>query len=148
MKSLGYLFSKNPKYFDDCVDFADRAEIIDVSVNLVTTEIVTTMCIGRQLVAQFQFRFADRKVRCEKIMGGIMAHETEKKQLKSLYAANRRLEHCLNRIRSNCPEIQGADKRFDDTLIYRFSARAPSSVNEKKPIRRRAGIGFGIPAKS
>ena len=148
MKSLTYMFTGNPKYFYDCLDFSLRENLIEVSLELETTEIITVMAIGRQLIALFDFHFADRHVRCERILGGCLAHESEWKQLKSLQAANRRLERFLAKVRSVCPEIIGSEKRFDDTLIYKHGVISPQSVKGKKTARQRVRFGYGVPAKS
>ncbi|MBT6068757.1 hypothetical protein HOG48_03305 [Candidatus Peregrinibacteria bacterium] len=121
MKSLTYMFTHNPKYFYDCLDFARREHLIEVSLDLETTEIITTMAIGRQLIAMFEFNFASRRVRCERILGGCLADECEKKQLKGIEIANRKLERYLEKVQSVCPEIIGSEQRFDDTIIYKHS---------------------------
>ncbi len=121
MKSLTYLFTRNPKYFYDCLDYARRENLVEVSLDLETTEIVTVMAIGKQLVAMFDFKFADRVVRCERLLGGCLAHKSEIEQFKIIQTANRRLERYLEKVWSVCPKIIGSEKRFDDTLVYKHS---------------------------
>ncbi len=132
MKSLTYLFTGNPKYFYDCLDYACRKNFVEVSLELETTEIITAMAIGKQLVAMFDFKFSDRTVSCERILGGCLAQESENKQLKTLQKANGRLERYLEEIRSVCLEIRGADKRFDDSLIYKHCAISSDNLLGEK----------------
>ncbi|MBT6068758.1 hypothetical protein HOG48_03310 [Candidatus Peregrinibacteria bacterium] len=90
-------------------------------MNLKTTEIFTVRPVGKQLIAMFEFSFADRHVKCERILGGCLSCESDKKQAKIIQTANAKLQQLLDKIRSLCPEIISSEKRFDQTMIYRIS---------------------------
>ena len=122
MKSLTYIFTKNPQNFDDCLDYARRNNLLGVSLNLETTEIFTVRPVGKQLIAKFDFEFSDRLIRCEKILGGCLSYESEKKQVKIIQAANEKLRQHLEKLSDYPQKIAGSGKRFDETMIYRFSS--------------------------
>ncbi len=128
MKSLTYMLTRTPQGFDDCLDYAQRSHLLGASLTLETTEIFTVRPVGRQLIAKFEFMFSDRLVICEKIMGGCLSYESEKKQQGIVQAANERLKHHLEKVRFVHPEIKGSEKRFSKTQIFRFK---PSIIPRK-----------------
>ena len=117
MKRIAYLVGAKPRKLDDCLDFSQRVKPLVVSVDLIANEVVSEMCISRQLVATFFWDFPNRNVRCEKVFGVCFAHETKEKQQSSVAKANRRLEACLRELEAEAIEVLGGQKRFDYSLV-------------------------------
>lgn len=119
MRSISYVLRGNPRNVDDCLDLSLKENPVEVSLDLTVNKTVTEMYILKQFIGRFIWKFPNRNVRYDEIFGGCFAHETEKRQRKSIDNANFRLKNYLNRIENLDIDIIGKEKKFDHSLIYK-----------------------------
>lgn len=79
MRSIRYVLKGDPHNLDDCLDLSHREKPEEVSLELITNEMITEMHILKQLIGRYSWKFTNRNVQCEEVYGGCFAHETEQR---------------------------------------------------------------------
>ena len=123
MRSIRYVLGGDPHNLDDCLDISHREKPEEVSVELITNEIVAEMYILKQLIGRYNWKFTNRNVQYEEVYGGCFAHETDQRQRLSIGNANSRLEDSIRKIENMGIEVIGSDKSFEHSLIYQGSVK-------------------------
>jgi len=115
LKSLRYVRGGRPRRLDDCLDLARSRPLAKVTLDLRTDELVTELRILRQFVGTYEWHFGHRTIRCEEVYGCSFLPAAEDAQISSIAAANARLRRRLEEIQRRGIEVNGADRRFEDS---------------------------------
>jgi len=118
MRSIRYVLGGDPHNLDDCLDLLHREKPEEVSVELITNEMIAEMYILKQLIGRYSWKFTNRNVQYEEVYGGCFAHETEQRQGLSIDNANSRFNNSIRKIENMGIEVIGSDKSFKYSLIY------------------------------
>lgn len=118
MRSIRYVLGGDPHNLDDCLDLLHREKPEEVSVELITNEIIAEGYILKQLIGKYSWKFTNRNVQYEEVYGGCFAHETDQRQRLSIDNANSRFNNSIRKIENMGIEVIGSDKSFEYSLIY------------------------------
>ena len=118
MKSLRYIFSRQPRTLDDCLDFARSERPRQVRLELQIEDVGAEFRALVQLIGRYRWDWGNRSICCDEVYGGLSLPATACSQETVFLEANHRLENRLVAIQQAGIEVAGKKKRFESAEIH------------------------------
>ena len=112
MRSIIYVLGGKPCCFADCIDYMKNNKLINVSLDLKSSNEITENIIMRKLLGYFTWNYKDLIVTYEEQFGGIVESESEQRHAVSILNANRRLDRRVRDFNMFDINLINKDKRF------------------------------------